>query len=174
MTRARFVTGSFSKGNSMKWHLLLAVCSLVVAGAFAKAEKHPTDQKRADSPRVKVEFRRAESIPAPGLEEVTVPGTTKKVYLHKQAALTDQDIAEARPTQDVRLEPAVDVRFTREGREKMAKLSEQQLGKPLAILVNGKLVCAPLVKAKISERALITGRFTEAEAESIARAINGK
>jgi preprotein translocase subunit SecD len=124
--------------------------------------------------QVQVEFRRAETTPAPGLTEATVPGTKDKVYLHKAADATNKDIAEARPAEDGQAKPAVEIIFTREGAKKMAKLSQQHQGKPLAILVNGKVISAPVVKAQFSARALITGNFTKDEADKLVKGINGK
>ena len=148
----------------------VVVLGLAFLGCVAQSRGAKPDAP----PHVRVEFRRAESEPAEGLEEATVPSTGKKVYLHKEAEITNRDLAGARVTLDVRMEPAVEVRFTEGGRKKMARLSERQLLKPLAILVNGQVVCAPTVKAKFSDRALITGRFTQAEAERLAAGINGK
>jgi preprotein translocase subunit SecD len=56
----------------------------------------------------------------------------------------------------------------------MAKLSEQHKGKPLAVLVDGKVIGAPIVKAPFSGRALITGNFTKEEVDKLLRGINGK
>ena len=64
---------------------LLFLCCVAWASAAQPAEKS----------RVKFELRRAESKPAEGLTEATVAGTKDKVYLHKEAALTNQDIAQA-------------------------------------------------------------------------------
>jgi preprotein translocase subunit SecD len=146
--------------------LLLFACSVCVAQATA--------DKPVDKPRVKVEFRRAETKPGEGLTEATVAGTKEKVYLHKTADVTAEDIAEARPAEDGRGKPAVEVIFTKEGGKKMAKLSEQHREKPLAILVDGKVISAPVVRAKFAERALITGTFTDEEVAKLVKSINGK
>ena len=47
--------------------------------------------------------------------------------------------------------------------------------KPLVILVDGKVLSAPIVREKISGgRAVIAGRFTEEEAKHIANGIVGR
>lgn len=56
----------------------------------------------------------------------------------------------------------------------MAKLSEQHKDKPLAILIDGKIISAPFVRAKFSERALLTGNFTKEEVDNLVKGINGK
>lgn len=61
-----------------------------------------------------------------------------------------------------------------EGGKKMARLSDQHREKPLAILVDGKVIAAPVVREKIAERALITGNFTEEEVAKLVKSINAK
>lgn len=146
--------------------LLLISCLACVAQAA-------TD-KPADKPSAKVEFRRAETKPADGLTEATVAGSGDKVYLHKTVEVTTEDIAEARPVMDGGGNPAVEVVFTAEGGKKMLKLTEQHRDKPLAILVNGKVISAPIIKAKFGARAIITGKFSEEEVARLVKIINGK
>ena len=64
---------------------VLAVASLGFA-ATAWADKPD------DKPKVKIEFRRAETKPAEGLVEAAVPGSKEKIYLHKEADATSADI----------------------------------------------------------------------------------
>jgi preprotein translocase subunit SecD len=132
-------------------------------------------QKPDEKPKVKFEFRRAEAKPAEGLTEATVQGTTDKVYLHKTAELTAADVASAAVTTDpVSKDPVVEVVFTDAGAKKMAKLTEEHTGKLLAVVLDGKVLTAPVIRAKISARAAITGKFTEAEAKKLADLLNGK
>ena len=128
----------------------------------------------AQKPTVKVEFRRAETKPAPGLTEATVPDTTEKVYLHKTADATNADIAEARADVDAAQQPYVLITFTKDGARKMAKLSEEHKDKPLAILVNGKVLSAPVIRGKFSKEVQISGNFTREEVAKLVRGINGK
>lgn len=68
--------------------------------------------------------------------------------------------------------PGVEVLFTEEGSRKFAEITGANVNKRMAILVDGKLVTAPLIRAKISGgRAIINGIFTHEEAERIARGI---
>jgi preprotein translocase subunit SecD len=132
-----------------------------------------SEDKPADKARVQVEFRRAETKPAEGLVEATVGSSKDKIYLHKTADATNEDIADARV--DTLNEPvAVIVVFTKEGAKKMAKLSEEHKGKPLAILVDGKAISAPIVRSTFRDQATITGLSSKEEAERIVKAIKGK
>jgi hypothetical protein len=125
----------------------------------------------AAKPSIKVEFRRAESQPGEGLTEAIVAGTTQKVYLRRSADAANEDIAEARATLDDQQHPVVEITFTEAGAQKMAKLTEEHLNKPLAILVDGQLVSAPMVVSGFGNKARITGNFTREEVDRIVRDI---
>jgi preprotein translocase subunit SecD len=128
-----------------------------------------------DKPKAKFEIRRAETKPAEGLTEATVQGTTEKVYLHKTAELTAADVASAAVGTDPRSKaPVVEITFTEAGAKKVAKLTEEHKEKPLAVVVDGKVVSAPVVRAKLGPRAVVSGKFTEAEAKKLADLLNGK
>ncbi len=130
---------------------------------------------QADEPvKAKLEFRRAETKPAEGLTEAMVLGQKDKIYLHKAAELTEADVAEVRVGMDRFSDPCIDITFTKKGAEKMAKLSESHIDKPLAILVEGKVISSPTVYSKFSDQAQITGRFTKEEAEKLVKAIKSK
>ena len=120
----------------------------------------------------KLELRRAETQPAEGLVEATITGTKTKIYLHKTVELSNADIESARVIGEDG--PSVEVTFTALGRGKAAKLSKEHRGKPLAILVDGKVVAAPVVRTDLGPAVLITGQFTKAEAGRLANGPNGK
>jgi preprotein translocase subunit SecD len=134
----------------------------------------PLASARPDEKKVVVEFRLAEIKPADGLTEATIEGTTDKVYLHKKADATNADIARASVGVDNALNPCIDIVFTDAGAKKMAAASEKHRDKPLAIMVNGKVMSAPRIREKFSDRAQITGKFTKEEVEKLVEAINAK
>ncbi len=85
----------------------------------------------ADDPRVKVEFRRAQDEAAPGFTERQIEGTSQSVYVHDEAnfVLTPDDIEEAKANKDERMTPMVGITLTRQGGEKMGKLTGEWVGK---------------------------------------------
>jgi preprotein translocase subunit SecD len=124
-------------------------------------------------PVAKFEIRRAESKPGEGLTEVIVAGSGDKIYLHKKADIVASDVADARVTKDGK--PVVEIAFTEAGHKKINRLTEQHQGKPLAIMVDGKVIAAPVVRSTIeSGKAMVTGNFTREEAERIASGIKPK
>jgi preprotein translocase subunit SecD len=139
----------------------------------------------ANPPAVKFEIRRAADKAAEGLTEVTVAvrNTTHKVYVHKEAVIDNTDIASAGVVKDKTVSAdndpegerfAVEVELTKEGQEKLTKLTTDSVGQPLAILIDGKVVSAPVVRSTIRKKFEITGDFMRPEAERIANGITGK
>jgi len=69
--------------------------------------------------------------------------------------------------------PLVLLQFNEEGSRIFEDLTLKQVGKPLAIYIDGILVSSPIVQEKISGgRAQITGSFTIDEAKQLARNLN--
>ena len=69
--------------------------------------------------------------------------------------------------------PVIEVVFTEKGRKLLAELTRRNMGKRLAIVVDGKLLAAPRIEAEISGgRALISGRFSVHDANELAAKIN--
>ena len=91
------------------------------------------------------------------------------------AVVTNADIAEARAHKnDIVNRPAITVTFVEGSRKKVGEFSEKNIGKIAAIFIDGKLVAAPVIRAKFSDKAEILGDFGREEAERIAKGINGK
>lgn len=148
---------------------MLARRALLAAAGLALALPGFAD----DAPTARVEFRRAETAPAPGLTEAVVAGTKDKVYLHKTADLTGADVAAARVGGDA-AGRTVDLTFTDAGGKKLAKLSAEHADRPLAVVLDGKVLAAPVIRARLGKSVLITGHFTEEEATKVAKAVGGR
>lgn len=118
---------------------------------------------------VRFEVRLAETQPASGLRETRVAGSDHVVYLHPAVVVSNDNIAESRvvPRGTSRFDVAVT--FTASGAEKMRQATAEHIGKPVAILLDGEVVAAPTLRSPIGSEALITGDYTQAEAERIAR-----
>jgi HEAT repeat protein/beta-lactamase regulating signal transducer with metallopeptidase domain len=58
--------------------------------------------------------------------------------------------------------------------ERLMQATEQNKGKKLAIVFEGRILSAPIVQAPFGKSGAITGDFTQEEAEAIAKAITGK
>ena len=121
---------------------------------------------------VRFEVILAEDKPAPGLREAKISGSNRAIYLHDEVVVDNGDIAAARVVQGGGpSQYAVDVKFNASGTEKMRAATGNHIGKPMAILLDGQVVMAPVVRSSISASALITGKFTRTQAERIVNGI---
>jgi preprotein translocase subunit SecD len=94
------------------------------------------------------------------------------LWLAPGEVVTPAMFASAHTALDAAGHPAVDFTLTSEGRERLAAVTRQNIGKRLALLANGKVLWAPMVRDPITGgKGQISGRFTEAEAEALARDI---
>jgi BlaR1 peptidase M56/SecD-like export protein len=74
------------------------------------------------------------------------------------------------PTRHV---PAIDVKLTQDGAKNFAQLTGESVGRRLAIVVDGKVVSAPMIRSRISGgNARIDGNFSRQEAEAIVAKLN--
>lgn len=145
-----------------------AVAICLIDGAAAVADQ-PVEPRR-----VKVEFFIAEVAPADGLTESMVPGMPPtKIYLPKDAAIITDDIATARVGKDSGNSPALEFSFTEAGAKKLSEISQRNIGKHLAILVDGVVISAPVLMSPMSSQCQLTGAFRQEELERIVRGING-
>ncbi|MCP4710005.1 MAG: protein translocase subunit SecD, partial [Planctomycetes bacterium] len=87
----------------------------------------------------------------------------RKIFLGK-TALTGAELKMARPGTDRYGKPMIEIEFTSEGTEKFREATAKLVGRPLAILLDGKIISAPEVREAIpSGKAQITGHFSVKE-----------
>jgi hypothetical protein len=120
---------------------------------------------------VRFEVRLADDKPAPGLREVKVAGSERLVYLHDEVVVSNSDIAAARLVQGSPTRYSVGIEFNASGAEKMRAATGGHIGQPIAILLDGQVVMAPVVRVSLGASAMITGNFTRAQAERIVEGI---
>lgn len=88
--------------------------------------------------------------------------------------LTGKDLASASVSfQTQNGQPAIAIKFKDSGREKFAKITKENLNKPVAIFLDDSMISAPTVQAEIiTGEAVISGSFTTEEAKSLATQLN--
>jgi preprotein translocase subunit SecD len=120
---------------------------------------------------VTLQIRPGSQSPGPGLTKMVVSGSDTSVYVADDVLLSNTDIKSARvaAAQDG---PQIEIVFTEAGARRFADVTETNLMKQLVILVDGKVISAPIVRDRIpGGRAVITGAFSEEEARRIADGI---
>ena len=148
--------------------LALAIAAaLTVAGVIAFSIASPIGPVLQAA--VRFEVRLAEDQPGPGLRAARGVNSGRTVYLHPEVVVTNEDIAGSsvvpgnRPSQFW-----IDVRLNASGANKMREATRNHLGKPVAMLIDGEVVAAPTLKSPIGDAAVISGDFTQSEAQRIA------
>lgn len=69
--------------------------------------------------------------------------------------------------------PAVSVQFNPEGKALFGKITEQNVGRNLAIFLDGRIISAPVIREQIPDgKAQISGGFTPDEAKQLVRDLN--
>ena len=147
--------------------VVLLIAAFVVIGAQIWSGKSSTLQAA-----IRFEVRLAEDQPAPGLQEVQVAGSDRVVYLYDVAIVTNDDIASVRLVEgDAPSRFGIRVEFDAAGATRMRQTTTTHVGKPVAILIDGEVVTAPVVRTVISSSAMISGDYTRAEAARIVEGI---
>src|SRR3954471_18645166 len=89
-------------------------------------------------------------------------------YLVKRvAAVTGQDLRNARSSLDENNRPAVSFTLSNEGGRKFGKVSGENIGRQLAIILDGRVQSAPTLESKINSEGRITGSFTPEEVQNL-------
>jgi hypothetical protein len=150
---------------------IATVCCILIAAWFL-GSRAPSLFVSDLQAAVRFEVKLAEDKPSPGLRAVKASGAAQPVYLHQQVVVTNSDIGSAQVLPgDAPGQYAVEIEFNASGAKKMLRATTAHIGKPMAILIDGQLVMAPLLRTPISASAVVTGSFTKTEAERIANGI---
>jgi preprotein translocase subunit SecD len=102
-------------------------------------------------------IRAASAVPVPGWTRMTAPEGNRSIWVAPTTSLAGADIESAQSYKTADGRTAVGVVFTEAGARKMRDLSAAQLNKLIALIVDGKLIWVPSVRAEISKEAAITG-----------------
>jgi preprotein translocase subunit SecD len=98
-----------------------------------------------------------------------VPGDSSSMYylVRKVAAVSGTDLRNARPTMDENNLPAVSFTLSSEGGRKFAQVTGDNIGRYLAIILDGRVQSAPRIDGRITTDGRITGNFTTEEAQNL-------
>ncbi len=102
-------------------------------------------------------------VKGPGGETVG----TQYYAVERRPVITGRDLKTARPGLGEFNQPVVNFFLTHEGGELFAKATGDNVGKGLAIVLDGNVVSAPNIKSRIGDSGLIEGSFTRQEVEDL-------
>lgn len=149
----------------------VAVVALIVVGILAVGARTGPRGSATMYAAVRFEVRLAETQPAAGLSAARVSGSDRVVYLHDEAVVTNADIERCSAISGSGASRYnIGVEFNAAGAEKMRLATIAHEGRPMALLLDGEVVMAPVIRSPIARSAVISGDYSKAEAERI---ING-
>src|SRR6201747_1426894 len=141
----------------------------------------PTELKRILGKTAKMEFRMVDSTvsadPAtqgriPPDSELLMSAQTPKVpyVIKKQVLVSGGDLTDAQPGFDQRTnEPIVSFKFNTSGSRKFAQATSENVGQPFAIVLDNKVISAPVIREPITGGSgQISGSFTVQAAHDLA------
>ena len=160
------------RGSRSRMAVFLTVTLTVIAASFLGSRVWSVFVSDLQAAAIRFEVRLAEDRPASGLREAKVSGSDRSVYLHDEVVVTNSDIAVARVVPgDGPSEYSIGIEFKAAGAEKMRAATGSHIGKLVAILLDGQVVMAPVLRSPIGASARITGNFTRTQAERIVNGI---
>lgn len=104
---------------------------------------------------------------ASGGFEPGAAASTAYYLVRRVAAVTGRDLRNARPSLDEFNQPAVSFSFNREGAARFGEVTGANIGRNLAIILDGRVQTAPRIESRINAEGRITGSFTQQEAADL-------
>jgi preprotein translocase subunit SecD len=139
----------------------------------------PTRLKEILGKTAKLDFRmvdgsmtaeQAQASHVPADSEILDGEGGQKYLIEKRVLVSGGDLVDAQPGFDQRTnEPVVNFRFNSSGARKFAEATQQNVGKPFAIVLDNKVVSAPVIREPIiGGSGQISGNFTVQQANDLA------
>ena len=112
----------------------------------------------------------AERIPA----SATATDIPVAMWLRREGGMVGPYVAEAHVGAAPDGQPTVEFTLTPEGRERFAALTRANIGRRLAVVVNGAIVASSIIGAEMPDgKAMLSANYTEAEAQELAAELTG-
>jgi preprotein translocase subunit SecD len=141
----------------------------------------PTRLKQLLGKTAKLDFHMVDtSVPAQEAAQGRVPPDDEILYsvsepkipylLEKRVLVSGADLTDAQPGFDSRTsEPIVSFRFNTSGARKFAQVTQENVGKPFAIVLDNQVISAPVIREPIlGGSGQISGNFTVQSANDLA------
>lgn len=103
-------------------------------------------------------------------DEVDGSGNPIPYLIRKRVMVSGETLVDAQPSQDQRTgEPIVSFRFDTRGGKKFADVTARNVGRPFAIVLDGKVISAPVIRqAILGGSGQISGNFSFQSAQDLA------
>lgn len=152
----------------------------------APGESDPEQLKRVIGKTAKLTFQMVDETASqadiaagrvpPGSEMLPTsdPQLGAFMVVKKRVIVSGENLTKAFVDTDQNNRPAIGFRFDGEGARKFGDATSQNIGRPFAIVLDGKIVSAPrIISAITGGSGQITGNFTVQEASELVNVLNG-
>ena len=131
--------------------------------------KDPERIKKLLGKTAKLNFRLVSNNSEFGTEEL-ISENDEKLKISKRIVMSGENLIDAQPSiQNQQNEPTVSFTLDRLGSQKFGRATTDNVGKRLAIVLDGKIISAPTINEPItSGKGVISGNFTFQEATDLA------
>jgi preprotein translocase subunit SecD len=99
------------------------------------------------------------------------PGQPVFYLVKKEAVITGRDLKNARAGVDQNNAPDVQFTLNQQGADRFKRETGRNVGKRLAIILDGIVASAPTIQSQIGAEGVITGRFTAQEADELSKVL---
>ncbi len=107
----------------------------------------------------------------PGATDTSARGERAETVFYlirKVAVVTGRDLRNAKPTIDENGRPAVNFTLNQDGARKFGKATQENIGRRLAIILDGRVQSAPVIEGRIDDNGRISGgAFTQQEVQDL-------
>jgi preprotein translocase subunit SecD len=106
----------------------------------------------------------------PGVSDTAAgggPAGTVYYLVRRVPVVSGRDLRNARPSLDERNLPAVSFTLSNDGAQRFGTATEQNIGRQLAIVLDGRVQSAPRIESRITTDGRITGAFTQQEVQNL-------
>jgi preprotein translocase subunit SecD len=104
----------------------------------------------------------------PGVSGSGAQAVSGFYLVRRTAAVTGSDLRNASQTIDDFGQPAVAFSLNSDGAVKFGRVTTENIGRQLAIILDGRIQSAPTIESRIDREGRITGKFTNQEAADLA------
>jgi preprotein translocase subunit SecD len=105
----------------------------------------------------------------PSDSEILSGENGEQYLVEKRVLVSGSDLTDAQPSFDQQTgQPVVSFRFNSAGSRKFYDVTAHNIGKPFAIVLDNKVISAPVIQAAINGAGQITGNFTVKSANDLA------
>ena len=114
--------------------------------------------------------------PLPTMEIVSgagnEPGSRAFYLVRKEAVITGRDLKNARPSVSGETGlPDIQFSLTPTGAQKFGQATGENVGRRLAVILDGTVESAPVINSRITDQGVIQGSFSQEEADTLAKVL---